>query len=202
MCPNVAGYPDLIAASSQWSIVITFFIAHSCKPFTVLQQCPSNWQSIFFLLELGLQKCILSLRQATKQQRDSLDMRKFNKIFAPSESTWCFDTKIKSNARKEKKFAFKVAVSQDFLAFFLFHESNPSGPLIHRLKWFPFKVRFRGYICKISDSAQANTARNQTLHRLTLCVVRTISFENPKLANTAQNETIFFFFKNLRRQGI
>ena len=55
-------------------------------------------------------------------------MRKFNKIFAPSESTWCFDTKIKSNARKEKKFAFKVAVSQDFLAFFYFMNQTHLGP--------------------------------------------------------------------------
>ena len=100
--------------------MLIYCIAHSCKLFTVLQQCPSNWQSIFFLLELGLQKCILSLRQATKPQRDSLDMRKFNKIFAPSESTWCFDTKIKSNARKEKKFAFKVAVSQHKICWHFF----------------------------------------------------------------------------------
>ena len=31
-----------------------------------------------------------------------------------------------------------------FLAFF--HESNPSGPLINRLKWFFLKIRCRGDI--------------------------------------------------------
>ena len=43
---------------------------------------------------------------------------------------------------------------------FLFHESTPSGPLINRLKWFCSKISFRRFICKISDSAQANTARS------------------------------------------
>ena len=51
-----------------------------------------------------------------------------------------------------------VAVSQDFLNY-LFHESNPSGPLINRLKWFYFKVYFHGNIRKICDSVEANTAR-------------------------------------------
>ena len=39
---------------------------------------------------------------------------------------------------------FKGAVSRDFLPFFLFHESKPSGPLTNRLKWFCLKIRFRG----------------------------------------------------------
>ena len=43
---------------------------------------------------------------------------------------------------------------------FLFNESTPSGPLINRLKWFCSKISFRRFICKISDSAQANTARS------------------------------------------
>ena len=38
-----------------------------------------------------------------------------------------------------------------------------------------------------SDSTQANTARSQTLRRLTLRGVRTINFENPKLADNARN---------------
>ena len=61
---------------------------------------------------------------------------------------------------------FKVAVLKDFLAFF--RESNPSGLLINRLQWFFLKIHFRGDNREISDSAQANTGRSQTLHRLTL----------------------------------
>ena len=38
---------------------------------------------------------------------------------------------------------FKGAVSRDFRPQFFFHESNPSGPLISRLKWFFLKLRFR-----------------------------------------------------------
>ena len=45
------------------------------------------------------------------------------------------------------------------LAFFLFRESNPPKPLINRLKWFCWKVRFRGDIHEISDSTLTNTAR-------------------------------------------
>ena len=49
---------------------------------------------------------------------------------------------------------------------FLFHESNPSGPLINRLKWCCLKIRFREDIREIGDSAhstQANTARSRKL---------------------------------------
>ena len=35
----------------------------------------------------------------------------------------------------------KGEVSRDFLPLFFFHESNPSGPLINRLKWFFLKIR-------------------------------------------------------------
>ena len=42
------------------------------------------------------------------------------------------------------------------------------GPLINRLTWFCWKIRFREDICEISDSAQTNTARSQTLRRQTL----------------------------------
>ena len=54
----------------------------------------------------------------------------------------------------------KGAVSRDFLAFFLFHELKPSGPLKNRLKWFCFKIRFCEDIREKFDSAQANTARS------------------------------------------
>ena len=40
-----------------------------------------------------------------------------------------------------------VAVSQDFLNY-LFHESNPYGPLINRLKWFYFKFIFTEIFAK------------------------------------------------------
>ena len=72
-------------------------------------------------------------------------------------------------------FPDKVEVSQDFWHF-LFHESNPSGPLINRLKWFSLKISFRGDIREISDSMQANTVKSQTLRRLTLRGVRKINF--------------------------
>ena len=49
-----------------------------------------------------------------------------------------------------------------------YHESNPSGPLINRLKWFLLQIRFRGDIREISDSAQVNIAWSKTLRRLTL----------------------------------
>ena len=42
----------------------------------------------------------------------------------------------------------------EIFGIFLFHESKPSGPLINRLKWFCFKVRFRGEIREKFDSAQ------------------------------------------------
>ena len=79
----------------------------------------------------------------------------------------------------------KRTVSRDFLAFFLFHESNPSGPLINRLKCFCLKIVFVEIFTKNlnprkfdnpklantaseeSDSAQANTARSWTSRRLT-----------------------------------
>ena len=51
----------------------------------------------------------------------------------------------------------------DCLAFFLY-ETNPPGPLINRLKWFCWKICFRGDIREISDSAQANTARSQKIN--------------------------------------
>ena len=59
-----------------------------------------------------------------------------------------------------------------FSHFYLFIESKPSGPLINRINWFCLKVCFHGDTREKnrleSDSAQANTARSQPLHRLTL----------------------------------
>ena len=70
----------------------------------------------------------------------------------------------------EKHTALKGQCHETFWHFF--HESNLSGPLLNRLKWFFLKIRFRGDICEISDSAQANTARSQTLRKLTLYGVK------------------------------
>ena len=44
---------------------------------------------------------------------------------------------------RDKLQDLKGAVSRDFQPLFFFHESNPSGPLINRLKWFFLKIRFR-----------------------------------------------------------
>ena len=68
---------------------------------------------------------------------------------------------------------------------------------------FFFYIGFHGDILKISDSVQANTARSQTLHRLTLrggrlCTLlacaesENLIFKNPKLANTAQSQQLHF----------
>ena len=48
--------------------------------------------------------------------------------------------------------------SHEIFDIFLFHESNPPGPLINRLKW---KIRSCGDIREISDSALTNTARSR-----------------------------------------
>ena len=60
---------------------------------------------------------------------------------------------------------FKGAVSRDFLAFFIFHESKPSGPPGKQAKIVLLKSLFSGKISEkfVSDSAQANTARSRTL---------------------------------------
>ena len=47
-----------------------------------------------------------------------------------------------------------------FFGVFFFRKSNPPGPLISRQNWFWWKIRFRGDIRLISDSALTNTARS------------------------------------------
>ena len=44
-----------------------------------------------------------------------------------------------------------MAVSLDFFCIF-FHESTLPGPMINRLKWFCWKIRFHRDICGIRDS--------------------------------------------------
>ena len=86
-----------------------------------------------------------------------------------------------------------------------FMNRTHQSPLINRLKWFCWKVRFRGYIRKIRDSALTNTAGSQTPHWLTLMrgVRKIKSAENPKMTNTALSQTILFFaFEHLHLQGI
>ena len=57
---------------------------------------------------------------------------------------------------------FKWPCHKIFFVIF-FYETNPSGTLINRLKWFSWKIFFCEEICKICESAQANTARSQTI---------------------------------------
>ena len=59
---------------------------------------------------------------------------------------------------------------------------------------FSLKIRIRGYIREISDSAhaQANTAQSEIF----------FPFENPKLANAARSQTNCFAFGYLNLQGI
>ena len=59
-----------------------------------------------------------------------------------------------------------------FGIFFMNQTYLGRGPLINRFKCFFLKIRFSGDIRGISDFAQANTARCQTLRRLTLRGVR------------------------------
>ena len=47
---------------------------------------------------------------------------------------------------------------------YFFHESNPSGPLINRLKWFCLKIRFREDI-RI-PSSKNSTQRSVILRRV------------------------------------
>ena len=90
---------------------------------------------------------------------------------------------------------FKVGVSWDFLTFCFFYETNPPGPVINRLKWFSWKIRFRGDIRKISY-AQSQTLLRLTLRGVKLFILPNISenlrptcwllwkIGNPKLTNT------------------
>ena len=78
-----------------------------------------------------------------------------------------------------------------FLHFFP-HELNPSGPLINMLQKFLYKIRFRGDIREISDSAQAYTAQSQTPCRLTLRGVN-------KKEEYIQYKKHAYFSKNLRK---
>ena len=91
----------------------------------------------------------------------------------------------------------KVVVSRDFLAFFSWIE-----PMINMLNWFFLKIRFRGDIHEISDSAQANTLQSQTLKKWiymkNMLIFRKIC-GNLMLANTAQSfaGTDFFLYRPL-----
>ena len=59
-----------------------------------------------------------------------------------------------------------------FFDIFLFHEWNPSGPLINSLKWFCLKISFHGDIRKKIDSTQAITARSQQLNlKIQKCII-------------------------------
>ena len=102
---------------------------------------------------------------------------------------------------------------------FLFHELNPSGPLINRLKWFFLKIRFSQDTREKFVSAQANTAQSHTPCRITLHTaqsrtprsvslrwVRNFNFRKSKIAqhraeldsaqaNNAQSQTNFFDFR-------
>ena len=61
----------------------------------------------------------------------------FNQVF------WKWKLEEEKNLNKKYTFLFKGGVSRDFRPQFFFHKSNPSGPLINRLKWFFIKIRFR-----------------------------------------------------------
>ena len=64
-------------------------------------------------------------------------------------------------------FTLKWQCHEIFRQFFFFYKRT-HRPLVTRLKCFVLKIRFRRDICEISDSAQTNTARSQTLRRQTL----------------------------------
>ena len=72
--------------------------------------------------------------------------------------------------KSEREFSLKWQC-HEIVAFFLFHESHPSGdsgPLINRLKCFSLKIRICRDIREISDSGHAYTERSQTLRGLRL----------------------------------
>ena len=64
----------------------------------------------------------------------------------------------------------------DIFWHFLFYQSNPSGPLINRLKWFSLKIHYRGVIREISDSSQANIARSFVGINFVLVLIENIEF--------------------------
>ena len=65
-----------------------------------------------------------------------------------------------NNSSKSLSMDLKWQCHEIFWHFF--HESNLPRPLLNRLKWFCWKVCFRGDICKISNSMLTNTARSRT----------------------------------------
>ena len=60
-------------------------------------------------------------------------------------------------------YLFKGSESQDFWLSFFFHDSNPSGPLINRLKYFRIRFRFRRDIkilkklCSVHPTAESDS---------------------------------------------
>ena len=79
-----------------------------------------------------------------------------------------------------------------------FHESNPSGPLINSLKWFPWKICFREDIHKKRDSTQCYTVlRRVGLRAVTLR--RVGKLKCPKIQNWLTlrrvKNNLFWFLK-------
>ena len=87
-----------------------------------------------------------------------------------------------------------------FLGFLFFYETNPPGPLINRLTWVCWNIRFRGNIRKISDYAQANTERSKEIkfskiqNCLTLRGVLPASLLSLHASPCLEREYNFFFF--------
>ena len=95
--------------------------------------------------------CASLHKQILKGQSNKISTSSFSS-FKPA---WATDQRVKIFS-----ILVKGAVSRDFRPIF-FHKSNPSGPLINKLKWFFLKIRFRKDIRYWS-------LKNSTLRRLTL----------------------------------
>ena len=87
-----------------------------------------------------------------------------------------------------------------------FYETNPPRTLIKRLKWLGWKIRFRGDIREISDSAQANTACAEFCrHQFCLCRPLLALIENIKkyMGTISIQPKIFcYLFKGLACQKV
>ena len=79
---------------------------------------------------------------------------------------FCFHIVILVQSFERVKLLLKHLKRQchEIFDLYFFHESNPSGPLINRLKWFCLKIRIR-------EDIQIRSSKNSTLGSVILCGV-------------------------------
>ena len=99
------------------------------------------------------------------------------------------------------KFVILKRQCHEIFYLYFFHELNPFGSLINRLKLFHWKIRFHEDIHEKRESVQCETALSRTPHSIALQQVQLHSYhtvlsweieisENPKLSNIARSLTL------------